>query len=570
MSVYSGQVNSEPEGRPLNLRLHLSDAMLVADDNTYNPLNYSVPSGKTGSYVRLFPSPVYNNFAAFINASVNSPFYRGVYFQQDAVIVNTTFYDIGFVTSAFTAFFELFSTSSQKRTVQSISLSPDTSGVAISGLSVSDVFYPYEEKTVGLVVSQAGNATIDETLSVKFVEDSKTYTMEIRGVRTAAFFLGEPNWAEGFTVERRFLTSIFQAHDMSETRKVLRHRPVRSLRASLIFHDQDSAGRMWALSREAASKTTGYPWHPDRSVMTADAGASRVYCVTAYRRFQAGKYAFLVSGNIETGFADSEVVRVQEVFADGFLTDSPIIGTFLEGHAAYPALVCYANLSGNNASLLTDRVGEYDMEADEMYAASALELENSSYAPIVRNSLPTLDVVVTFSEEPSLAVRMGGDRKESGRGELVTTKGVPYIEQEVTALCQDKEECWNTIGFFNYLKGRGKPFWVRSEMDFLNVTASSGNTLVTVDNQNELRDWSYLEYLWVEDSTGTFDVIEVVDRQTVSGGTEFTLAANSLADIFLIWQAHAVRLSEDVITEEYLTDSVMLSTFTVQELQGAY
>lgn len=78
----------------------------------------------------------------------------------------------------------------------------------------------------------------------------------------------------------------------------------------------------------------------------------------------------------------------------------------------------------------------------------------------------------------------------------------------------------------------------------------------------------YLKYLWITDSTGAFDVVRVVASSLTVDGIQLLLAASSLVDIATVRQAHPVRLSEDVITEEYLTDSVMVATFTVQELQG--
>ena len=108
---------------------------------------------------------------------------------------------------------------------------------------------------------------------------------------------------------------------------------------------------------------------------------------------------------------------------------------------------------------------------------------------------------------------MGGDASDSGRGVLVNTKGVPYITQTATAICLTKEECWDAIGFFNYIQGRGKPFWMKSPLDFLSVTGTSGNTKFSIDNINTVEDMDYLTYVWVEDSTGAFDVLAVTDRQ---------------------------------------------------------
>ena len=102
------------------------------------------------------------------------------------------------------------------------------------------------------------------------------------------------------------------------------------------------------------------------------------------------------------------------------------------------------------------------------------------------------------------------------------------------------------------------------------MVSSSAVASVTVDNPNKAPDWLYLEYLWITDSTGAFDIVSVTNAVASGDNWQINLGSSTLVDIVRIWQAHKVRLDDDLISEEYLTDSVMLSTFTVQELQGAY
>ena len=570
MSVFSGQVNGEPIGRPLTDRLHLSDAMLVADDNTYNPLIYSVPTGKTGSYYRVFPSPVYNNFSALKNQSVNSPFYQGVYFQQAAVIINGGVVPLGFITSDTFYSFELFITHAISLTVEAIGVYQASANVTVENLSVGDPWYPYEEKTISLLATEGGAGIINTDFYIKFVEDPRTYTIGLSGARAGRSFLFEPDWSDGIVVERRFLTSVFESHDMSETRKILRHRPLRSIEASLMFSNKYGAGLMWSRLRDAAKAETAHPWYPDRSPLTAQPLASRVYCDVTYRRFQEGGYAFLAKNVSSVGQIYYEIVQILTLHADGFTTVSPIEKAYAVNDPCYPAFTCYAALSGNASELYTEYKGMYSFVAEEVYSTDTLDSENSGYTPTVRNGFPMLDVLATFNSNPEIEILMGGESKDSGRGTLVTTKGVPYVTQTVTALCRDKEECWNTVGFFNYLKGRGKPFWAKSELNFLSITGTSGNIKFSIDNLNSVADMDYLTYVHITDANGDYDVLEVVNRVVSGGGIEIEVEANSLAGIVTVRQAHAVRLAEDVITEEYLTDSVMLTTFTVQELQGAY
>jgi len=105
-------------------------------------------------------------------------------------------------------------------------------------------------------------------------------------------------------------------------------------------------------------------------------------------------------------------------------------------------------------------------------------------------------------------------------------------------------------------------------MQFLDITGTIGSTEIVVGNKNPLTDYEYLKYLWITDSTGHSEIVPVLNV-TASAGAHIYLEANTLADIDTVHQAHIVRLTEDAITEDYLTSDNMTATFKVQELQGA-
>jgi hypothetical protein len=392
--------------------------------------------------------------------------------------------------------------------------------------------------------------------------------MAITGARIGQFYVHEPNWADHVVVERRFLTSVFPSQNMTETRKVLRDKPIRSLQATIPFFNKGDASRMWSALRDFSKQQTAQPWYPDKSTMTQAPDANRVYCETEYRRFQVDKYAFLVKDNNADTDKHFELVRIDEVFADGFSTEDAVAQSYTTGDRVYPAFVCYASLEGRTQELMTDDKATVDLLAEEVYGPSTLDNENSSYSPTIRTGYPVLDLPLTFSELPEITVLHGGGTGQSGRGSFQAFRGVPYIEQVATAVCKTKAECWDAVGFFNYLRGRGKVFWAKSRLDFISITSTNTNLSFVVDNPNTVTEMEYLKYVWVTDSTGTFDILAVTLIESVSGGLRISIDTNSLADIVTVWQAHASRLAEDLITEEYLTDGKMLATFTLQELQG--
>jgi hypothetical protein len=104
----------------------------------------------------------------------------------------------------------------------------------------------------------------------------------------------------------------------------------------------------------------------------------------------------------------------------------------------------------------------------------------------------------------------------------------------------------------------------------MEIVSSAGNTSVTIRGSITEKEASALKYLWVTDSVGAFDIIEVQSVTAAGGNLILILAANSLADISTIRQAIAVRLSEDSIEESWLTNTISTISFSVQELQGVY
>ena len=89
--------------------------------------------------------------------------------------------------------------------------------------------------------------------------------------------------------------------------------------------------------------------------------------------------------------------------ACAFVTPMGAIGVGIGG-----AFVCYAALSGNMTNLFSDSKGTFELLAEEVYGLNTLNLENSGYAPTIKNSLPVLDLEITFSEPPEIEVLMGG------------------------------------------------------------------------------------------------------------------------------------------------------------------
>lgn len=568
MAVYTAQPVTDIISQDLADRDFLSVNQQTPDQNTYDPQGYTSSEPLSADINLRDPYTVIHKYSSEAVTSSTDTFYNSPHFVQDLVVIDGGTVSLGIITQNTSAFFGLFNNLRQPRTVQDVGIASSTAGVTINNMSSGTVLGSYEEFVVQLDIDGVGDAVVVTEFYIRFADSpSITYTISVMGVRYGLFYASSPNWADTVMVERRYLTSVFTSSNMSETRKLLRSRPVRAMTATHVFSGKDAASQLWACVRNRAAIATAYPWFPDQTAMTADNDSMRVYCSTEYRRFSEGGYAFLSSGDNPDQFNTSEVVRIDEVFTDGFSTISDIQGTYLQGSFAIPAFIGLADISGQTLSIETDRKGSVSMTVEEVYNDATLPNENDSYSPTIKNSLAVLDLELTWTEIPEQTILMGGDVASSGRGFTQNTLGMPYITQSVTALAKNKQECWELDGFFNYIRGRGRMFWAVDSLDMLIFVSSASSTQVTLGNSNAIADWDYLTYVKAVASNEDYEMLEVLDRQVVADETVLTLETNSLSDIVSVQQVHKVRLAEDVVASEYLTDSVCLTRFSVQELQ---
>lgn len=561
MATYSGQTGPSLIGRPLTDRTFLSTNLLTADDNTYNPSTFEIASPSSGvslSGSTQFPIHVYDVREA---PSINTPFYNYPHFVYGGVIVDGGTVALPDIADDTTVYLGVFNSFGYSRTVASIGLLDDQ-GVSVFNITVGTVFGPYEEITAELLVALEGPALIDTSFYISFTDDSVAYSVSVAGSRVGRFYSYDPDWAEGIIVDRQFLTSVFTSTGMSETRKSLRPLPSRVMTATIGFYTKDDAAKIWAGLRTVSKQQSIFPWYVDKSYMTASTEANRVYCDTAYRRFSDGGTAFLIQDGSFTS------VTIDTVFSDGFSTVDTIETSYTAGNVVYPAFTCYAALDGQTMELETDFKGTIEMTMEEAVGSTLLPLENPDYVPTIRKDLPILPFSANYADTPSIGVFMGGGSEDSGRGRAQWFSGIPYVSQEISFLCRDKAECWDAVGFLNYVKGRGKPFWTISELDWIVVVSSTSNTSFVIEAPFDAVYAETLRYVKVTDSAGTYDILSVENLEDVSGGIQVTVEANSLADVSTVKQAHVMRLESDSVQEEYLTDGVMTATVSAIELQG--
>jgi len=140
----------------------------------------------------------------------------------------------------------------------------------------------------------------------------------------------------------------------------------------------------------------------------------------------------------------------------------------------------------------------------------------------------------------------------------------------VTSFFTTRDEYWAALGFFNYLKGRGKPFFMAHPIDWLPLdNAINNHTFALTEDTFGPDIEGSLKYLYVSNGTDS-EIVTVSDIYTSGAqGAVIETTTPSISTVTAIAQAVPVRLDSDEIVESWLTDGCVEIKFKVKELPEA-
>lgn len=567
MPVYTGKTIPNAQSQDLSTRNWLSANLQTADEGfKYNPNITAVPFPTTGSLLREVPRP-YSNVFALSYVNVPPVFYNGPHFTIQETIYDGQVFQAGVITTTAQLLVALQSSSEYSITVSDISITSGQ-GVSLSGVSVGSVFNPYEEKTIVLDLDSAGPASFTAEVSVQFTGDPNTYFFSVTGLRFYLPFMLSANWSGSLSVSRKYLTSVFNASDSSEIRKVLRKTPLLSMSGDAVFMSQKASAQAWQFMRARALGQNVLPFYPDGQYMTQTNTTYKLFADTAYRRYAAGGLVMAVRYTEDQSVDHYDVLRIVSVEADGLVTESEVTNSYSSGDFICPAIACYPSFGADTQANITGNKGTISFGADEVYGDTAIGVENPSYTPTEILGHPVFDFDINERDDIDMSVGIQGDLSQQGRGFWFYGQGsLPYTTQTLDMLIDNRADFWDVIGFFNLVRGRGKSFWIRNYSCFIEPVDEGSGFIVVADLSAS--DWSTLSRVWVEDSNGAVDIVEVTLIEEVSEGVKIYFDTPSVTPS-LYYQALIVRLDSDELVENWITDEVVEINFTVKELQGAY
>lgn len=428
------------------------------------------------------------------------------------------------------------------------------------------------------------------------------------------------NWASGFVITNTWATSIAMAGTLSECRHGLVNKPYRKFQFSVLIPDAEQTS--WFLDILARAHTAKWfvPLYGDFTKTTAAVapGAIEILCDTSLRRFSSGTRVLIATlargGSVEVdeygnyssdvprrplqGMYSCEVAYVSEVQSDRLVLHRPVVGYYPTGvHNAED----HGDITSWPAGSRVFPLAECQMMVDSSYQIhsgtvltadfEAVEVEGEfSLPPQVEpgvlpagfqtfEGLPIFDFKVDWSSLEQGMFRYVRE-DQIGLSYTVDILGtVPQWKGEYGVVCASKQQADRFNSFFASRAGRLHPFFVVGKQvlgqlyyigstmkfvvrgappvlevgDYIGIRASDGQTYVRK-----------VTALYAP-APGADDILDCSISWT-SGNLPgmYNYTGKGEVQIFRAWK---VRLNQDYIEENWSTDGIMTSNFSLVEVK---
>jgi hypothetical protein len=568
------------------------------DDSSFNPyfkiLADVIPEGEKAALV-IFPNalPAYD---ASNVGGVNSFLYDHIIRQSGVTRLDGQTLDLGQIREDKLIAQTLWNGFNKHLQVTDIVYSYPGSGVTITAPAETDILNPLQEVPLMTEVTIAGSPLFDVDIVISFVELDgvyagaiRTYAFTVAGSRLAQkefTFLSDANWDGGLSVTNRWLTSIFEASEVSETRQIIRSVPTREANYEFAAMGRDFVTAAWGYLQALAKRQTYMPLFEDVAIVTQEWDGGKIYCNTVRKRFYAGKTVVIALRRYDASYKEGTkndtalyyTATMAQVDDDGIYLISSPLAEIPIGTTIYPGVLSEIAIEENTIETISGERSIINVSMDEVYGQLSLPPTNPLYSPVLFYGHPFFDFEWNWSSSPKMGVSRPADSKNSGRYQIVTPKtGFSQTSINILVSVHSREEWWDISGFFNYIKGRGRSFWLKSPLDALRkgiYTLYDGADLTEL----ELIFWGgvnnlySVQALWLKATDGTEVITKVTGlREAYGGGYIFEVDPVEIPDIIAVKQAFFVRNSKDEVKEHWMTSEGLVEySLSLIELPEGY
>lgn len=371
------------------------------------------------------------------------------------------------------------------------------------------------------------------------------------------------NWIDSVTIETSWITDITEADSVSEERLSKTDRPSRRMIISYQGMTKKKSSALWININRHSHNQLIAPIFPDAVVTTAISTGSTIYCATAKRRFFLG--AFVVIYSTDSGEATNvQYGKITNIFDDRIELLDPLVGSYAIGATVCPTIRTEINL-GSSGRFKTDNHYGITLTLDEPLSDSTLfaiaDIANPPPDLATFQDKPIFKLNPDWTDGISANTFRAGEQFESGNTTIVAVRGDrPQIEHEMELTPLTRDETWAVLQFFDYRKGRARPFFYVAPETLFDVVAASTTTLdiAPFGNMSDLS--TMIDYVGILKTDGTEIIAEItsIEDNVTSWRINFVDVGVPLTRPLIVraTSGHQARFSSDTIREVWETTDV--------------
>lgn len=398
---------------------------------------------------------------------------------------------------------------------------------------------------------------------------------------TATYDLFQHDWRVSTRVESAWRTLVTEADaTLAEERTQLWDRPLRTVTVEWTGVKRAEAHRILMHLMRNGVNQIRVPLYCDQAITTAASSGGTINCPTAYRRFQVGQLVAIHEVGNGGRATNVQYRTISAVAADSITVSVALTGTYPTGSRVYPVIVAEVALE-QQVSFPTDQVCSVAASFVEVLGATALAAlrDGADYPDAYSTAVvdggdtdhPIFNPPHNWSNAFEAGMLRPGEVFEQGNGRVVHARGTrPLMRWSVSLLFGSRAEAWDFLGFFDAARGRTGVFWFPFPADpWLSKTYATGYVEIEPDgNIEDLQE--LISHFAVVYTNGTV-AVRAIDSVALQGGnwritpTE-ALPAGTLDGVSRIVPCILARFEQDAIVEEWVTEEVMRTSFSVREV----
>lgn len=385
-----------------------------------------------------------------------------------------------------------------------------------------------------------------------------------------SFFLH--NWQIAVRVRSAWSTDITQAQSVSEDRLSLVERPYRTVNVKFTGMRRNEATTLMMNIVRLSNSRLILPLFCDKSKTTGTSSGTTILCDTTMRRFFRGGRVAIHIFDTNNRAKNVEYGIIIGLTTGSITLQNPLVNVFPAGARVYPVIDTEIVLNSSGVHV-TDEVFDIDLAVNEITGKSALYTIGDELPGGIStfNGKPVFRPRINWASDRITDVERVGEEIQNGRGVLVSIQGTrPQFSPELAFTSRNRAEAWNVIQFTEYIRGRGRSFYIVAPETYFKVTAITATSLTVEAAGNATDIASFIKVVAILMRDGTTylrDITSVVDNGTTFTLNFLTLGLTPvLGNIRRATSGHLVRLDHDDIVEDWVTDEHCIIKLKVIEL----